>query len=109
MELLRELLTESNMSVGDVATKVANELTDRYGYYTDDEPVVRVHDRESASVSWDGPESWTQNDPYYFHEELVGMGLESDYKEDNYQPFYDEVAGFEMEPYDGYTLMIRKA
>ena len=109
MELLKELLTESNMSVGDAAQKVADTITDRYGYYSDDEPVVRVHDRETASVSWEGPMDWTTNDPYWFHEELVGMGMESDYNADNYKPYFDEIKGFEMEPYDGYTLMIRKS
>lgn len=109
MEFLRDLLTESNMSLGDAAKKVADTLVDRYGYYTDDEPVIRVHDRESASVSWDGPTDWAMNDPYWFHEELVGYGLESDYSADNYKPFFDDIPGFELEPYDGYTLMIRRA
>jgi hypothetical protein len=108
MELLTELLFESRMSVGDAATAIANVLSSRYGYYTDDVPKVEVHDRETASVSWDGPMDWTTNDPYWFHEELASSGFGGDYSEGDYEPYYDEIPGFETEPYNGYTLMVRK-
>lgn len=103
------LLFEKRLSAKDVADKVAKDLVDRYGYYTDDKPVVREIDG-GYSVSWNGPTDWATNDTYWFHEEIASMraefGGDTSYNEEDYKPYYDDVRGFTLEPINGYELGI---
>ena len=112
MKLNEVLITEARMSLKDAANKVAKTLVDRYGYYTDDKPVVRQVDDETYSVAWNGPTDWATNDPYWFHEEVASMmaefGGDTSFDPKKYKPFYDEIPGFYMEPYSGYDLRIYK-
>jgi len=109
---LNSVLNEGVMTVKDAAKKVAQNLVDRYGYYTDQKPVVRQVDNDTYSVSWDGPTDWATNDTYWFHEEIADMmsefGGDTSYDSSKYKPFYDQIPGFYMEPYSGYELRIYK-
>lgn len=107
---LNDILTEGRLSLRGAANRVAQNLVDRYGYYSDDKPVVRQVDRDTYSVAWNGPSDWATNDTYGFHEEIAGemaeFGGDPSYKSDSYKPFYDEIPGFFMEPNTGYELHI---
>jgi hypothetical protein len=100
------------VSLKGAANRVAQNLVDRYGYYSDDKPVVQQVDRDTFSVSWNGPSDWPTNDTYGFHEEIAGdiaeFGGETAFDADSYKPYFDEIPGYYMEPNTGYELHISR-
>jgi hypothetical protein len=101
------------MDIKQVAEQVIATLSERYGYYTEQEPTL-IEREDSVLVSWEcGPYQWAGNDPYWLHEELAPMmaefGADTSYNPDNYKPYYDEVSGFDFEPEESFSLAIREA
>jgi len=123
------------MELRQVAEKVKMDLIARYGYFTEDRPVVtfgidliggiwtldkrgetEASDEECenpyAVVSWEcGPPQWSTGDTYWLHEEIAPLmqefGVDPKYDSSKYKPYFDEVEGFYMEPVNSYQLAIR--
>lgn len=95
------------------ANHLAAVLMERYGYYTDDKPVIRIENAEKAIIAWNGPEAWATNDTYWLHEEFQILRMEAgiepeEYNPDHYKPYFDNVPGFEIEAATSYSISIHK-
>ncbi len=104
------------MKLRQAANQVKLSLTARYGYFSEDKPIVTIRDGESpggphAVVSWEcGPPQWATNDTYWLHEEIAPViaefSVNTQYKASYYKPYFDEIEGFIMEAINSYELGI---
>lgn len=105
----------ANKELSRAALLVKLNLVARYGYYSDERPVVSfIEDEQCYVVSWEGgPFDWATNDPYWLHEEIVPMmkefKVDTRYNAEEYEPYFDELPGFYYEPVTGSQLSIRES
>lgn len=95
----------------EAGNKALEQLIERYGWYSEDGPLVHWDD-SSLTITWEcGPPSWALGDTYWMHEEVMSMAQEfgvatPPFKASDYKPFWDGLDGFFYEPYNSYTLTI---
>jgi hypothetical protein len=106
------------MNVKQAAEQIKSNLIERYGYFTDSEPMIDVRqtlhgssEPTHALVIWEcGPPEWATGDTYWLHEEvahmLIEFGADPSYDPDQYKPYFDEIAGFYFEPVNSFTLAV---
>ena len=94
--------------------RLAKKLFKRCKDWSDAPPHVYKAEDGSVHVAWEeGPPNWAMNDPYYAHEEMAaefGMEFGGDlsYNADDYEPYYDDIPGVWIEPYNSFTVSITK-